>query len=99
MSEEQTQTPAEPTTAAVPAETNGEPGEFGGRTFEEIVDEWRWIREERPKGTFDEYAGKHVAVYKKKILGASWDPYLLGEYIQLRDGIPAGAIVFVYIEG
>jgi hypothetical protein len=65
---------------------------------EEALDEWRWIMQERQKGTFDAYEGMHVAVYQQKILEASWDPILLRKYVALRDGIPAERIVLTYIE-
>jgi hypothetical protein len=34
---------------------------------EEILDSWRWINQGREEGLFDPYAGKHIAVFDRKL--------------------------------
>lgn len=65
---------------------------------EEIVEEWRWIMKGRDEGVFDDYAGKHVAVYQQKIWGGSYDPELLREYLALKHQIDPERFVIVYID-
>jgi hypothetical protein len=48
---------------------------------EEIIEDWRWIYEERRRGRFDEFAGQHVAVLDKTVYGSSRDPILLRQYV------------------
>jgi hypothetical protein len=65
---------------------------------EEIVEEWRWILKGREEGFFDEYPGKHVAVYQQKIWGSSYDPELLREYLALKHHIDPARFIMVYID-
>ncbi len=65
---------------------------------EELLEEWRWIMKGRDEGVFDEYAGKHVAVYQQKIWGSSYDPDLLREYLALKHQMDAERFVIVYID-
>jgi hypothetical protein len=65
---------------------------------EEILEEWRWIMKGRDEGVFDEYAGKHVAVYQQKIWGSSYDPDLLREYLALKHQMDPERFVIVYID-
>lgn len=65
---------------------------------EEILEEWRWIMKGREEGVFDEYAGKHVAVYQQKIWGSSYDPDLLREYLALKHRMDPECFVIVYID-
>jgi hypothetical protein len=90
-------TPATPVTPRHAAETNGHTRE-PCPIPEEHLEEWRWIQANRELGTFDEYAGKHVAVLGKKILGASYDPQLLAEYLALRDKVDPEKLFIVYID-
>jgi hypothetical protein len=48
---------------------------------EEIIEDWRWIYQERRTGRFDEYAGKFVAVLNKTIYGSGRDSELLEKYV------------------
>jgi hypothetical protein len=65
---------------------------------EEILEEWRWIMKGRDEGVFDEYPGKHVAVYQQKIWGSSYDPELLREYLALKHQMDPERFVIVYID-
>jgi hypothetical protein len=66
--------------------------------FDGVADEWRWIHEQRSTGKFDDYIGKHVAVYQHQILGATRDVDLLREVLVERYQIAPERIVFVYID-
>jgi hypothetical protein len=66
---------------------------------EEILDEWRWLMQERGKGAFDQYAGKHVAVVNRTVLGSSLDPDLLRLYLSEKHKIDPRRIVTFYVEG
>jgi hypothetical protein len=54
--------------------------------------------QEREKGSFDEYAGQHVAVLAKKVLGASCDPALLRRYLAEKYHVDPERLVFFYME-
>jgi hypothetical protein len=63
---------------------------------EEIIEQWRWIYEERRKGTFDEHAGKFVAVMDKKVYESGRDPDLLMKYVVLKYGLnPERIVIFL----
>jgi hypothetical protein len=90
-------------TAAVPPDSASSPSPPRtqselGPIDEEIVEEWRWIMEARQRGDFDSYRGQHVAVYRQKIWGSSYDPELLREYIALKYQIDPERLVVVYID-
>lgn len=65
---------------------------------EEIIDNWRWIKEGRETGRFDEYAGQHVAVYRQQLLGASRDPSLLHQVLTEKHRLDPKRLVFAFIE-
>ncbi len=83
-----------PGVAIAPTKTQSELGDIP----EETLNEWRWIVKGREEGVFDEYAGKHVAVYQQKIWGSSYDPELLREYLALKHQINPGKFIVVYID-
>ena len=87
-------------TGAVPPNTASERGAQSpwGEIPEQILDEWRWIFHGREEGVFDDYPGKHVAVYQQKIWGSSYDPELLREYVALKYQIDPERLVVVYID-
>lgn len=90
-------------TATVPpnaASSTSEPRSHSelGEIDEQIVNEWRWIMDARARGDFDDYPGKHVAVYQQKIWGSSYDPELLREFIALKHQIDPERLVVVYID-
>jgi hypothetical protein len=60
---------------------------------EEALEEWVWVLQERAKGRFDEYAGQHVAVVNKTVLGSSLDPNLLRQYLAEKHNIDPRRIV------
>jgi hypothetical protein len=88
------QLPGTPTVSPTPANTHSEWGDMP----EETLNEWRWIMKGREEGVFDEYAGKHVAVYQQKVWGSSFDPDLLREYLALKHQIDPEKFVMVYID-
>ena len=59
----------------------------------EALEEWSWVIQERGKGRFDEYAGQHVAVVNKTVLGSSLDPNLLRQYVAEKHQIDPRRIV------
>jgi hypothetical protein len=65
---------------------------------EEVLDDWRWIFQERPAGRFDEYRGQHVAVYRRQILGASRDMELLSQVLAEKHHLDPKRLVFTFIE-
>jgi hypothetical protein len=65
---------------------------------EEILDSWRWIFQGREEGLFDEYAGKHIAVFDRKVWGSSYDPELLREYVTLKHQLNPDRLVIAYID-
>jgi hypothetical protein len=65
---------------------------------EEVLDDWRWIFQERPAGRFDEYRGQHVAVYRRQILGASRDMELLSQVLAEKHRLDPKRLVFTFIE-
>jgi hypothetical protein len=65
---------------------------------EEVLDAWRWIAEERQKGTFDDYRGQHIAVLDRQLLGAGRDPDLLRELLALKNKIDPERLVIAYID-
>lgn len=89
-------TPAVPGASAPPSPANGQ--SQLGEIPEDILNEWRWIFQGRDEGVFDEYRGKHVAVYQQKIWGSSYDPELLREYLALKYQIDPESFVIVYID-
>ncbi len=87
-------TAATPTAPPTRANAQSELGDIP----EETLNEWRWIVKGREEGVFDEYAGKHVAVYQQKIWGSSYDPELLREHLALKYKIDPQRFVIVYID-
>jgi hypothetical protein len=79
---------------STPADGQSEWGEIP----EEVLEDWRWIMNGRNEGVFDEYAGKHVAVYQQKIWGSSYDPDRLREYLALKHQMDPRKFVIVYID-
>lgn len=65
---------------------------------EEILDAWRWIFQGREEGLFDQYAGKHIAVFDRKVWGSSYDPELLREYVALKHHLDPDRLVIAYID-
>jgi hypothetical protein len=65
---------------------------------EEILDSWRWIYKGREEGLFDQYAGKHIAVFDQKVWGSSYDPELLREYVALKHQLDPNRLVIAYID-
>jgi hypothetical protein len=65
---------------------------------EEILDEWRWIHQQRETDLFEPYRGKHVAVYRQQILGASRDPVLLRQYLAEKHHLDPDRLVTFYVE-
>jgi hypothetical protein len=65
---------------------------------EEILDSWRWIYQGREEGLFDQYAGKHIAVFDRKVWGSSFDPDLLREYVALKYQLDPDRLVIAYID-
>jgi len=65
---------------------------------EEILDDWRWIYEQRANSGFEEYRGKHIVVLDKRVLGASTDPDLLVQYLVLKDKVDPRRLVITYID-
>jgi hypothetical protein len=65
---------------------------------EEILDSWRWIYQGREEGLFDQYAGKHIAVFDHKVWGSSFDPELLREYVALKYQLDPDRLVIAYID-
>lgn len=65
---------------------------------EEILDSWRWIFQGREEGSFDQYAGKHIAVFDRKVWGSSFDPELLREYVALKYQLDPDRLVIAYID-
>jgi hypothetical protein len=86
MSESKPTTEVEPDTARDPV------------LDEEILEEWRWIMQERGQGRFDEWAGLHVAVVNRTVLGASLDPDLLRQYVAEKHSIDPRRIVTFFVE-
>lgn len=84
-------------TAPSPSSSANDQSEWG-EIPEEILEEWRWIMKGREEGAFDQYAGKHVAVYQQKIWGSSYDPDLLREHLALKHQIDPERFVIVYID-
>jgi hypothetical protein len=70
---------------------------FPPRPFEEeIIEDWRWIYQERPLGRFDEYAGNYVAVQDKTVYGSSRDPHLLEKYVVEKHNLnPERLVIFL----
>lgn len=65
---------------------------------EEILDSWRWIHEDAEEGLFAQYAGKHIAVFERKVWGSSYDPDLLREYVALKYQLDPDRLVIAYID-
>lgn len=65
---------------------------------EEILDALRWIYKDAEEGLFEQYAGKHIAVFDRKVWGSSYDPELLREYLALKHQIDPERFVIVYID-
>jgi hypothetical protein len=84
-----------PTTAAEP----GPEPERDPVMEDEILQEWVWLMHERSQGLFDEYAGRHVAVVNRTVLGSSLDPDLLRQYLAEKHHIDPRRIVTFYVEG
>ncbi len=64
---------------------------------EEIIEDLRWIYLEAPPGSFVEYAGEHVAVYQKKVLGSSRYPILLRKYLAEKYNLNPERLVLFYV--
>ncbi|HZV08000.1 MAG TPA: hypothetical protein VE999_23150 [Gemmataceae bacterium] len=65
---------------------------------EEILDSLRWIYLEAEPGSFEQYAGKHIAVFDRKVWGCSYDPDLLREYVALKYQLDPDRLVITYID-
>lgn len=65
---------------------------------EEILDSWRWIYKDAEEGIFEQYAGKHIAVFDRKVWGSSYDPELLREYVALKYQLDPNRLVIAYID-
>ncbi len=65
---------------------------------QEVLEEMSWAILERGEGRFDEYAGKHVAIVNKQVLGSSRDPDLLRQYVAEKHNIDPRRIVIIYID-
>src|SRR5260370_37980562 len=79
--------------------TEPEPFRKADAVEEEVLEEWRWVLQERSKGRFDEYAGQHVAVVNRTVLGSSLDPNLLTQYLAEKNNIDPRRIVTFSVEG
>jgi hypothetical protein len=64
----------------------------------EVLEEWRWIMQERGTGRFDVYAGQHVAVLSKVVLGSSLDPDLLRRELAAKHNTSPRRIVTFYVD-
>jgi hypothetical protein len=64
----------------------------------EVLDAWSWVLQERSNGRFDEYAGKHVAVVNRTVLGSSRDPELLEQYVAEKYHVDPRRIVIFYVD-
>jgi len=82
--------PAEPAKPPAPAQEAPIP--------EAVLDDWRWVNQERGTGRFDEHAGKHVAVLGREVLGSSWDPILLRQYLAEKHGLDPERLVIFYVD-
>jgi hypothetical protein len=91
---EPTSIPSTATPPPAPADGQSDWGDIP----EEVLEDWCWIMNGRDEGVFDEYPGKHVAVYQQKIWGSSYDPDLLREYLALKHQIDPTRFVVVYID-
>jgi hypothetical protein len=65
---------------------------------EEILDSLRWIYEDAQEGFFEQYAGKHIAVFDRKVWGSSYDPDLLREYVALKYQLDRNRLLITYID-
>jgi hypothetical protein len=82
--------------AEPPPSTDGQ-SDFG-ELPPDILDAWRWIYKGREEGLFDQYAGKHIAFFDRKVWGSSFDPELLREYVALKAPLDPGRLVIAYID-
>jgi hypothetical protein len=65
---------------------------------EDVLEDWRWINQERATGRFDEYAGQHVAVLKQTVLGSGRDSHLLRAYLCEKHHIAPERLVVFYVD-
>jgi hypothetical protein len=65
---------------------------------EEILDEWRWIYQERQTDLFVPYGGQHIAVYRQQVLGASRDPLLLRRFLAETHHLDPERLVIFYVD-
>jgi hypothetical protein len=65
---------------------------------EEILDSLRWIYKDAEEGLFEQYAGKHIAVFDRKVWGSSYDPELLREHVALKYQLDPNRLVIAYID-
>jgi hypothetical protein len=65
---------------------------------EDVLDDWRWIYQERETGRFNQYAGQHIAVYRQQVLGAGRDPVLLAQVLAEKHHLDPNRLVMTYIE-
>jgi hypothetical protein len=91
-----TQAPDGTAPAASPA---GPLGDERGTLPEELLDEWRWIYQERQTERFDQYRGQHIAVLGKRVWASGSDPELLRDHVALKYQLDPDRLVIAYIDG
>src|SRR5437660_7992961 len=88
-----------PESVAIPAsDADGEAARQREELLEQQLDDWRWIFQARSDGSFEPYAGKHVAVLGKKVLGSGLDAELLREHVALTHQVEPNRLVIAYVD-
>jgi hypothetical protein len=92
--------PGDPVPARPPSEVPGEESSPNrAPNPDELLNEWRWIYQQRETEAFRKYRGRHVAVCGQKVWGSSTDPTLLLEHVALKYGLDPRKVVVAYIDG
>ncbi len=77
-----------------PVSTNGKES----FTDEDLLDEWRWLYDEKNQSLLLPHAGRYIAVYKQTILGSARDPDLLRLYLSEKYHINPDRIVTKFLD-
>jgi hypothetical protein len=77
-----------------PASANGD------ETFtdEDLMNEWRWLYDEKNRPLLAPHAGRYVAVHRQTILGSARDPDLLRLYLSEKYHINPDRIVTKFLD-
>ncbi len=67
-------------------------------TEEDLMDEWRWLYDEKNRPLLAPHGGRYVAVYRQTILGSARDLELLRLYLSEKYHITPGRIVTKFLD-